>query len=197
MIKNKNTMKNGKKFFDNFDSLKGVSFIRINNYIAKTSGEIANHIINVGLSVEKAKETDLMRLKTCNDKDLENISVASQIAIDVCRVALSEMLASAEKNLSEKKEERTAQSQGQADAYIYITSAIRLHKDTQELHIFGQAVNKVVIVKGEYKTVKSSDKTLAKNAIKKHLDLRSDKFKDFIVANVETVKMNGETIEIN
>ena len=190
-------MKNGKKFFDSFENLNGVSFIRINNYIAKTTGEVANHTINIGLSVKNAKETDLMRLKACNDKDLIMISTASSIAVDICRVALTEMLASAEKNLSENKEERTNQSNGQADAYIYITSAIRIHKDTQELHIFGQAINKVVLVKGEYKSVNSSDKTLAKNAIKKHLDLRSDKFRDFIVANVESVKMNGETIDIN
>ena len=190
-------MKNGKQFFNNFESLKGVSFIRINNYISKTSGEIANHTINVGLSVKNAKETDLMRLKACNDKDLQMISASSRIAVDVCRVALAELISSAEKNLSENKEDRTAQSNGQTDAYIFITPAIRFHKDTQELHVFGQAISKVVIVKGEYKTVNSSDKTLAKKAIKSHLDLRSDKFRDFIVGNIESVKMNGETIEIN
>jgi len=184
-----------KAFFDKFQNLKGSSFIAINGYESKSTMEIANYVVNVNISVKNAKETDLQRLKACNDNDLLNISASSGIAVDICKQALQELLASAEKNLSADIEDHSNQSKGQIDAYINLTPAIRLHKDTMQVHIFGQSISKKVLVKGQYKTVKSSDKTLAKSAIKKHLDLRSDKFRDFLVGNLDEIKINGETLE--
>jgi hypothetical protein len=183
-----------KTFFDKFENLKGVSFISINGYKSITTGEIANHVINVNLSVKNAKETDLERLKNCNDNDIKQISFNSNIAIDICKIALEEMLTSAEKNLSENKEERSNQSKAQTDSYFFLTPAIRLHKETMQVHVFGQAISKKVIVPGEYKKVNSNDKTLAKNAIKKHLDLRADKFRDFVLGNVDSIKINGDNL---
>lgn len=187
---------NSKKFLESFESLKGCAFISIKGYESKTSGEIADHVVNVGLSVENAKKTDLNKLQNCTGDDLQNISLNTGIALDICQTALSELLASAEKNLSANIEDRSNQSKGQTDAYITITNSIRLHKDTLQLHVFGQAISKNVIVPGEYKTVKSSDKTLAKKAIKKQLDLRAETFRDFIVGNIETIKINKDTIQI-
>jgi hypothetical protein len=190
-------MKNGKKFFDKFDGLNGVTFISINNYEAKTSGEIANHTLNVGISVENAKQTDLNRLNACTDKDVKDIATSSKIDLETVKIALAEMIVSATKNLSADLSNRTAQSQAQTDAYLHITSAIKMHKETGLFHIFGQHINKKVLVAGTYKSVNSSDKTLAKTAIKKHLDLRTEKFRTFIVENIQSVKMQGETLEIN
>jgi hypothetical protein len=190
-------MKNGKNLFNNFQNLSGVTFIAINGYLSKTTGEIANHVVNVGLSVQNVKKNDLAKLQVCSDEDLTAISGKSGITIEVCKIALAEMIESAKKNLSEKIEDRTAQSQAQTDAYIFITSAIRLHKDTQELHVFGQGISKKILTDGNYKTVKSSDKTLAKKAITKDLNLSAGKFRDYLIPNVESVKMNGETLEIN
>lgn len=178
-----------KNLFDRLNNGKSAKFVRINGYLAKTSGEVANHTINVNISVKNAKETDFQRLKNCTNSDLEMIAKANNLDLATCKLALSEMLTSAEKNLSANVDDHTNQSKGQTDAYIFITPAIRLHKDTLEVHIFGQAIAKVVLVKGEYKQVNSSNKTLAKNAIKKHLDLRSDKFRDFIIPNIESVKL--------
>lgn len=189
-------MKNGKKFFDKFQNLNGVTFISVNNYFAKTSGEIANHVVNVGISVENAKQTDLSRLMACNDKDIKDIAFTSKIDAETVKLALSEMQIAAQKNVG-AIDQRTAQSQAQTDAYIFITSAIRIHKDTNTIHVFGQSISKTVLVKGEYKSVNSSQKTLAKNAIKKHLDLRADKFRTYIVESIESVKMQGELLEIN
>jgi hypothetical protein len=189
-------MKNSKKFINSFQQLKSSSFISINNYLAKTTGEVANHVINVNLSVKTAKERDLNTLLNCNENDLLNIENSQGIALDILRTALSELIASAEKNLSENTEDRTAQSQAQTDAYIHLTPAIRLHKDTMEIHVFGQAISKTVLVKGQYKTVNSKPLTIAKNTIKKHLDLRADKFRDFIVGHIDKIKINGETLEV-
>ena len=184
-----------KKFFDKFQTLKGVSFVGLNNYVAKTTGEVANHVINVNLSVENAKKTDLERLLNCKVDDLSDVlNTASGFTLTDARTALSEMIESAKRNLSENQEDRTAQSKGQNNAFIHLTPAIKLHKETMTVHIFGQSISKTVLIPGQYKTVNSSSKTLAKKAITKFLDLRSDKFRDFIVGNFDEVRIAGETI---
>lgn len=187
-----------KNLFKKFESLNGASFIGINNYLAKTSGELANHRVNVGISVENAKKTDLMRLKACTIDDLQMISKASNIDISICEVALAEMVTSAEKNLAKEIENRSAQSQAQTNAYIPLTKngSVKFHIESMAVHVFGMAIDKTILVKGEYKVVKSRDKTIAKNAIKKHLDLRADKFRTYILTNADAVKIKGDTIEI-
>lgn len=188
-----------KNLFDKFNSLKGASFISINNYLAKTSGELANHKLNVGISVKNAKETDLNRLKNCTKQDLVMVSKASGISYQICVEAHAEMLASAEKNLSENIEDRTNQSQGQTDAFISLTKngSVKLHKETLAVHIFGMHIDKKVLVKGEeYKKVNSRPKTLAKKAITKHLDLRAQNFRTFILPNADNLKVMGEVIEL-
>ena len=106
------------------------------------------------------------------------------------------MLTSAEKNLSEKLEDRTAQSQAQTLAYIPLAKGVKLNPETMAVYIFGMAINKTVLVKGEYPVVNSSDKTLGKKAITKHLDLRAGKFRTFILGNADSLKVSGTTIEI-
>ena len=185
-----------KRFFDLFKGFKGAKFISLNNYLSEKSGELANHVINVNISVTEAKKKDFESLKACTENDLKAVSKVSGIAIDVLKVSLSEMLASAEKNLSAKLEDRTAQSQGQTNAYIDLAPGVKLHPETMALHIFGMAISKTVLVAGEYDKVNSSDKTLGKKAITKHLDLRSGKFRNFILANADNLKVSGSTILI-
>jgi len=185
-----------KQLINKFQSFSNSSFISILDYVSKTSGEVANHVINVNISIMTAKLADLEKLKNLSEAELVKIAEASKFALETVKLAYSEMLASAEKNVSANVEDRTKQSQAQSDAFIFITPAIRLHKETLALHIFGQAISKKVLVEGTYKAVNSSDKTLAKKAIKKQLDLRAEKFRDFIIENAEAVKVQGDTIEI-
>lgn len=189
-------MKNLKRFFDGMENLNGAKFITIKGYKSETSGELADHNILTNISVMSAKQKDFETLKSA-DLEVVTKKSAKSIALDVFKVALSEMLTSAEKNLSENKEDRTAQSQAQTEAYINLSNAIKIHKETGNIHIFGMAMSKNVIVAGTYKQVNSSDKTIAKKEITKSLELRGGKFRTFILGNVNEVKMNGETLEIN
>jgi len=187
-----------KNLFDAFKKLNGASFISVTGYESTTSGEIADHTINTGISVMNAKKRDFETLKNCTETDLQVISTNKGIDLNTCKLALSELLASAEKNLSENIEDRSNQSQGQSDAYLthpeYV--GLRIHKETLALHIFGMAIQKNVLVEGTYKTVKSSDKTLAKKAITKYFNLRAGKFRTFIVNNAECVNIGKEHIEV-
>lgn len=185
-----------KKLINKFASLKGAQFISINNYLSSTSGELANHTVNVNISVMNAKIADLQTLKSCTNDDLKKISRLTKIDVETLKTSLAEMLTSAEKNTSADASEHTNASKAQADAYVHITPAIRLHKDTLQIHIFGQAIKKEVLIEGEYKPVNSSAKTLGKKAIKKYFDLKADKFRDFILGNADMLKVAGDTILI-
>ena len=185
-----------KKLFESFQQITGVSFIGINNYQSTSTGEVSNYIVNVGLSVENAKRKDLEKLRNCTDADLQAIADKKGLDFNICKLALQELTASAEKNLSSNPLERSNQSQAQTDAYINITSAIRYHEGNETFHIFGQRIRKEVVVKGTYKEVKSSAKTLAKKAIKTKLNFTSDDFRDFIIDNVSQVSILGEKIDL-
>jgi hypothetical protein len=186
-----------KRFLDKFRNLNGAKFIGINNYLSVNTHEIANFILNVNISIENAKKTDLERLQKCNKKDLKTISLSSGIAIDILTQSLAEMLTSATKNLSPDLKDRTAQSQGQTNAFVQLAPGVKLHADTLEVHIFGQLIKKELVLAGDnYKTVNSSDKTLGKKAITEHLDLRAGKYRTFVLGNADSLQVTGETIEI-
>lgn len=189
-------MKNTKTLIDTVGN-KGTEFVSLNNYVAKGTGEIANHTINTGITVINAKKKDFNLLQNCTNADLVKMNKVKNYGIETYRKAYFEMLASAEKNLNPDITKRTKQSQATTKAYIQLTPAIKFCKESGELHIFGQAIAKTVVQKGEYKPVNSGDKTLAKNMITKTLNLRAGKYRTFILNNVENVKSKGETIEIN
>lgn len=183
---------------DKFNGLNGAKFIGINNYTAKTSGEVANHTINTNISVQSAKEKDLEALKSVTTNDLQMLVKQSDIALDVYEVALSEMIASAEKNLSCDFEDRSKHSQAASNAFVSLTKngSVKLHKETLAIHIFGMHVSKEVIIKGEYKKVNSKPKTIAKKNITNHLNLRAGKFRTYILDNADMLKISGSTIEL-
>jgi hypothetical protein len=189
-------MKNAKDFFNGMANLNGAKFINLNYYKSETSGEIANHNILTNIVVMNAKKKDADTLLKADAKVIASKS-AKSIAVDIFTTALTEMRVSAVKNISENKEDRTTASQAQTDAYLPITNALRIHKETGKLHIFGFANQKKVLVKGEFKAVNSSDKTLAKKEITKVLKLRAGKFRTYIVDNIESVKLEGKTLTIN
>jgi hypothetical protein len=178
--------------------LKGAKFVSLKGYKSE-NGEIADFVINTNISVMEAKKKDLETLQNCNVETLKVIkrNTAKNIALDIYELAYAEMLESATKNVSENKEDRTVASQAQTDAYEHLTAGLKVCKSTDEVHIFGMVDQKNIIEAGEYKTVNSNDKTLAKKAITKQLNLRAGKFRTFKVLNCGEAKVNGETFEIS
>lgn len=182
--------------FEQFKDLGKGQFIAIKGY-RNQNGEISNYVINGKISVTRQKEIDYEILKNCTEAKLQEISVGCKVPFDICKVALSEMTISAEKNLSENIEDRTKNSQAQTNAFVDIGNGIRVNRAELTVQIFGMIVQKTVIVKGDYKTVNSRPKTIAKNAIKKYLGLKSDKFRSFLIESIDSIKINGNEIELS
>jgi hypothetical protein len=178
--------------------LKGAKFVSLKGYVSSESGEIADYVINTNIDVMEAKKNDLKTLQACNIETLKVIkrNTAKDIALDIYEMAYAEMLESATKNVSANKEDRTINSVAQTEAYEHLTNGIKVCKSSDEVHIFGMIDQKVTIKAGTYKEVKSSDKTLAKKAITKQLNLRAGKFRTFKVLNVAEAKVSGEVFEV-
>ena len=147
----------------------------------------------------EAKKKDLETLQNCNTETLKVIkrNTAKNIALDIYSLAYAEMLESANKNISANIEDRTTASQAQTDAYEHLTNGIKVCNSTDEVHIFGMIDQKNLVKAGTYKDVKSTEKTLAKKAITKQLNLRAGKFRTFKVLNVAEAKISGEVFELN
>lgn len=148
-------------------------------YTAKGTGEVARHTVVLGVSIEKAYKRDI-KILTAKRATLSGVAL----------VACDEMIASLQESLTK--------GIGNNDAYtckgVYeqIANGMKLHIENVELHISGFSIGKTVLVEGVYKHVNSSAKTLAKKALKKCM--KSGNFRQYAVAELETVRMNGNVI---
>ena len=163
----------------------GVSFIRIKDYLSKTSGEIAHHLVNVGVSFAKAKEKDIEFLKNLDVLLLMDMK-STKPMLEIARVELLNSLISPDEN----------RSQAQADAYTHIESiqGVKIHNETGIVYVYAMTVSKEIVTKGTYKTVNSSEKTIAKNELKKLL--KSTQYRQFLIPNITAIKANGDTLEL-
>lgn len=176
-------------------NLRGASFVGVMNY-TNEQGEVSNQTFNVGISYSNVLKNDLTALLAFNPADLK-----TDIAADIVNAAYTEMVESLSKRLSDEQtkdllraqgDKTIAQSDAQNEAYIHIAKGLKLKDNC--LYVYGLRIRKQVLVKGEYKTVNSRPKTIAKNLIAKQLDLRGDKFRMFKLGDKETLKINGLTI---
>ena len=179
-----------KKLINEIKKLSGAKFVGINNY-ENSKGEIANHVLNLNVDIERAKKEDLKTLKNFSFSKLMKLSETHNIDLETACVALKELIVSSEKNLNGNN---TTQSKAQSDAYESLGKGLRLHKETLTLYLTGFAHSKKIIKKGEYKEVNQHQKTIIKNEIKK--TLKMSKFRNIAVKNAEKIQISGSTIQI-
>lgn len=166
-------------------SITGVSFVSVKNYTNK-EGEVSNNLINVGIKYESAKQKDIAFLTDLNiDEVIKDNNLKSEKTL--LEQAKNELLAA----FNKPDENR---SQGQINAYTNIFAGVKVHNETGVLYIYGYRENKTVLVKGEYKQVNSKPLTIAKNELRKLL--RTGKFTQYALEVGNTLKLNGETLEL-
>tara|TARA_R100000995_G_scaffold84922_1_gene65900 strand:+ start:21689 stop:22198 length:510 start_codon:yes stop_codon:yes gene_type:complete len=168
-----------KNLINKLKQFNGVQFVAINNYTNK-QGEISKVLLNVGASIQNAKQKDINTLKGIS-YDYETIEEKARI----------ELLTALTKPTKQTKN----RSQGQKDAYVQLCTGIRMHIETKTIYIYGLQVRKNVVQKGEYKTVNSRPLTIAKNIIRK--TLKHTKFRQYSLSKIDTLTFDGETLTIN
>jgi len=178
-----------------FDNLNGSSFVGIKGYTSSTTGEVANHVVNANFSYGNAVEKDLKALKGATDADIEAIA-SKGFSVELVKTAIAKLADAFIKN--QNPETASAGSVAQSDAYYPITNSIKLHIESGKIHIYALAVSKEVLVEGEYKSVNSRELTLCQNAVKKHFNFSTAKYRNFIVdpAQLSGVNINGEKFSL-
>lgn len=186
-----------KEFFDKFSNLKSASFIGINNYQNKF-GEVANVSLVANVDYGNALKKDFETLKNVTDKDINDIFLSckdqhEKMTKEVVKTAFDELLTSFDTNLNGEK---TNQSKGQTDAYITLTNSVKLHKESMNVYVWGMFNNKKILVEGEYPKTNKHPKTIAKDAIKKHLNLKTPKYKQYILGQMDKISVTGDTLTL-
>jgi hypothetical protein len=190
-----------KSIISKFKELNGASFIGINQYLSSTTGELCNYVIVANFSYAKAILKDLQTLKNISTSDIQkcianvNANYNNVLSIDLIKQAIDKLIQGFEKN--QNKETQSAQSKSQQEAYVNICDSIRLHIESRKLFIYGLVVSKEILQKGEYKSVNSSDLTLAQNAVKKFFNLSTAKFRQFNIdpEQLTEVALSGQRYE--
>ena len=159
----------------------GVSFVSIKGY-TNQQGEVADHVFNIGADYEKAKQADIKFLQELDVTKREWNS--PMVLIEQAKAALIKSLTKPNENMSN----------AQKDAYTHICKGVKIHNDTGILYVYGNRVNKVVHVEGNYPPENKFPLTVAKDEIRKLL--KTSKFRQFIMAEAASFKANGETLEI-
>lgn len=166
--------------------IKTPSFVSILNY-RNDKGELANHLINLGVDYEQAKGKDTDWLK--NELNIVEVDFKPELKA-FAKEAWSEMLEAR----TNPKQSTVNRSEGQSDAYVTVCPNVRIHKETGRIFIYGFGVSKTVLEAGTYKHVNSSGKTLAKKAISKLL--KAEQFRQLAFDKIQSVRAKGKEIEI-
>lgn len=177
-------------------TVKGTSFVGIRNYENK-QGEVSNQTLLVGINFENVLKHDFKVLKDKqNDLFLE---LEKNHSKELITEAYKKVYDSLEKRLSDEtiKEELRLKgdstilaSDAQIDAFTHIAKGVKIHKDTNQIHIFGLVVKKTILKPIEYKTVNSRELTIVQNKIKKFCEFKQDKYRTLIFDKA-TIKLQG------
>jgi hypothetical protein len=178
--------------------LAGVGFVSIKGYTSDVSNgtESANHIINIGASYENMKQKDA-NIYSNFDLNKVDVNQFNYETINTGKLSLVEYKDAVISALSIALEQLLAPKQVRVNNDVYINSLLIFNTNTRRLSIRGMEINKTVIVKGDLKIVKSAPLTVAKKLIEKCAKGRAQTLRRFALDNINTIKINGNTLAID
>lgn len=194
-----NTLQKTLQLLISAHTIKGVSFVGVRGY-ENTQGEISNQLLNVGVSYEKMMQIDFDNLQ--RNKEKISIELGKKFSFELIDKAYNELYLSLEKRLSSpevkealrlENDKTIKRSDAQKDAYIHLTTGVKLCIESQKIHVFGFVEKKTILVPIEYKPTNSKELTICKRAIEKFCGCKLTKFKTFIFDKGE-IKIKGFTL---
>jgi len=169
-------------------SINGTRFAAF-DYLAKGTGELARHTIQLGFNYHNLVEKSIEQLALLMvDGETAWTPLQKQAAEEVMRRLNKTMAAHA---LGEQNSDYTKNGQ-----YISLGNGININSTDGTIQVFGLAHTKTVIQEGTYATVNSRPLTVAINEIRAQLPV--SKFREFAldVGNILGARIQGETIEL-
>jgi hypothetical protein len=175
-------------------TIKGTSFVGIKGY-ENSKGEISNQTLLVGFNLTNLLKKDLETLKAF---DIQPI--IQKYGKEVATKAYSELLTSlAKRTATEEEKEQLRKnadatikrSDAQIDAYITIAKGIKQGVLRKDIKVYGMVVRKEVLIEGNYPSVNSAPKTLAKKDIQKQANLKQLKLRTLTFKDSKQVNLQG------
>jgi hypothetical protein len=168
---------------DYIESLKGSTFIKIENYYSGTTGEVQDAVVNINVSYENSKAKDLLYLQNVDINDYVN---RTGIEFNLLTQAKDELINSLIKVYK-------VMSNAQTNAYTHYSSAIKKHNDTGNIFIFGTSLSKKTIIEGDTKPDTRKPLTRAKDVFRS--ELSTGKYRLYKVSNIQLLKRGNVFIE--
>jgi len=128
-------------------------------YRAKTSGELARYVVQLGINYGKVLEKSALGLEltpATNEPEIQ---------------AKNELLASFGESIQKHSIGQQNSAYTKAGQYISLGNGVNVNSVDGSLQIMGLIRSKVTIEPGQHKAVKSSAKTIAKNHFRKQLPI--------------------------
>jgi hypothetical protein len=162
------------KLVEKLKDIKRVSFVSV--IYTNQHNEKQQTVFNIGVDYSTAKQKDLEYLQNLDVNDLH-----SNIDIQILEEAKRSLIISFTKPSTDKE-----------SPFIHLEKGLKMHKETNELYVFGMQVQKTVIEEGEYKEDTRKPLTRAKDEIRKQL--RTSKYRQFKIDRAEQFKIKGDII---
>jgi hypothetical protein len=189
-------------FLTKTNNINGVSFVSLRGYHSSTSGEVSNVTLNIGKDLYKnAQAKDLKAMQNTNANDMfEDFSFENKtIPFDIFKKAFDELYNSfvpvGGKCIDGSTKKRSNQSYGQINAYTKINNSVKVHNDKNRLYLYGLTVKKEVLVEGVYPTSRPQKKTVCKNFIKKQMQFKTSKFRNYIIEGADVLNLSKTSFE--
>jgi RNA binding exosome subunit len=149
-------------------------------------GEVSNQRFNISINYQKAMEQDVKLIRNFDVSEL-----ADRFPMPTLRQAQDELVVALERRING---EGGARSNAQKDAYVNLGNGLRLKEGT--LYLWGLRMDKQKLMEGEYPEVNSSEKTIVKKAIQKHLNTKTNRIINLKLGGLETVKLKGMKVKL-
>lgn len=153
-------------------------------YRSKSDGSLARYTLVLGAKYSNLLEKSKLAL------ELEMLNMEKELL--PAAVAVMESL---DKSIEAHARGEQSSDYTKRNLYKPIGNGVNINLNDGSLQIFGLVKSKVVLQEGVRKEVKSSAMTLAKNKVRKMLPLSKWREFAFDQNQIETVKVNGSTIE--
>lgn len=156
------------------------------------ANEKSSYTVGLGFNYANAVQKDLNKLI---ESDVKELAKSINFSAELVKQAVDKLSAAFIKN--QNKETQSAQSIAQQDAYINVCTGVKIHKETENVHLYAMSINKTIIEKGEYKETNKRELTKCQDAIKKALNFSTTKFRNFIVTANQFHKINAQGSKLN
>lgn len=166
-------MKLNKNIEDYLETLIGCSFVSIKEYTTG-AGEVQDLVLNIGIDYKKAKEKSLRKI--------QNLDINKHKGSGFGKQVLAQAKLEIETSLSKES--------SLVNPYSYPYAGFKEHDDSKELYIYGMLLksHKKISIKGEYREVNSSEKTLAKRYLSSLLPISN--YRQYKLNNAKELIIN-------